>query len=315
MSSNHKTSSNSDPVRLLEPAYLMEPLNLRDGFFDPPASSVNRPPISHSASNSGPDSTVRYVRPRAGAPTSVPARWASQSVLMVVGALTCFGAGVALPRVPGIALDHGQSSDSSQASPPPVGSTAEMEPWSPEKDFANASIPVPNKTKLVTPSPLPQTVLPRMQLKSRTVENESSRQESKLSSEGKLTTSAIEGRSPQALPATKYRTKGDTTAMPGSNSVHQALPSSSADAALELHDSRPPTFRERHFAAGVHVSTCFPSASAVRQDYPEAWPSWTLRASGHEGTRCWYAAPRATAHARRGDTETVGTLESLGSPR
>jgi hypothetical protein len=312
MSSNHKTSSNSDPVHLLEPADLMEPLDLRDGFFDPPASSLNRPPISHSASNSGPDSTMRYVRPRAGAPTSVPARWASQSVLMVVGALACFGAGVALPRMPGIALDHGQSSDRSQASPPPVGSTAEMEPWSPEKDFANASIPVPNKTQLVTPSPLPQAVLPRMQLKSRTVENESSQQESKLmmSSEGKLTTSGIEGRSPQALPATEYRTKGDTTAMLGSNSVHQALPSSSADAALEPHDSKPPTFRERHFAAGVHVSTCFPSASAVRQDYPEAWPSWTLRAPGHEGTRCWYAVPRATAHARRGDTETVGTLES-----
>src|SRR5580704_4014856 len=156
MSSNHKTSSNGDPVSLLEPADLMEPLDLRDGFFDPPASSLNRPPISHSASNSGSDSTVRYVRPRAGAPTSVPARWASQSVLMVVGALTCFGAGVALPRVPGIALDHGQSSDSSQASPPPVGSTAEMEPWSPEKDFANASIPVPNTTQLVTPWKGPQ---------------------------------------------------------------------------------------------------------------------------------------------------------------
>ena len=313
MSSNHKTSSNSDPVRLLEPADLMEPLDLRDGFFDPPTSSLNGLPISHSASNSGPDSTMRYVRPRAGAPTSVPARWASQWVLIVVGGLACFGAGIALPRLPGLALDHSQSSDRSQASPPPVGATAAMEPWSPKKDFANASIPVPNETQLVTPSPLPQAVLPRMQLKSRTVENESSKQESKLMmpSEDKLTTSGIEGRSP----ATEYRTKGDTTAMPGSNSVHQALPNSSADAALEPHDSRPPSFRERHFAAGVHVSTCFPSASAVRQDYPEAWPSWTLRAPGQEGTRCWYAAPRATAHARRGDTETVGTLESLGSPR
>jgi hypothetical protein len=103
-----------------------------------------------------------------------------------------------------------------------------MEPWSPEKDFVNASIPVPNETQLVTPSRLPQAVLPRMQLKSPTVENESSEQETKLmmSLEDKLTTSGIEGRSPQALPATEYRTKGDTTAMPGSNSVHQALPSS-----------------------------------------------------------------------------------------
>ncbi len=28
---------------------------------------------------------------------------------------------------------------------------------------------------------------------------------------------------------------------------------------------------------------------------PGAWPSWTLRAPGHEGTRCWYATGRTTA--------------------
>jgi hypothetical protein len=37
-----------------------------------------------------------------------------------------------------------------------------------------------------------------------------------------------------------------------------------------------------------HDSTCYPSASDVRQSHPGAWPSWTLRAPGHEGTRCWY---------------------------
>jgi hypothetical protein len=31
------------------------------------------------------------------------------------------------------------------------------------------------------------------------------------------------------------------------------------------------------------ASTCLPSASAVRQTYPGEWPSWTLRAPGHEG--------------------------------
>src|SRR5437660_92009 len=30
------------------------------------------------------------------------------------------------------------------------------------------------------------------------------------------------------------------------------------------------------------------TASAVTQDHPEAWPSWTMRALGHEGTKCWY---------------------------
>ena len=41
---------------------------------------------------------------------------------------------------------------------------------------------------------------------------------------------------------------------------------------------------------------CFPSADGVRQQRPEAWPSWTLRAPGHQGSKCWYAATRSTAH-------------------
>lgn len=47
---------------------------------------------------------------------------------------------------------------------------------------------------------------------------------------------------------------------------------------------------------GVANSTCFASAAAVRQDHPEAWPSWTLRAFGHEGTKCWYPTARTLAH-------------------
>jgi hypothetical protein len=43
-------------------------------------------------------------------------------------------------------------------------------------------------------------------------------------------------------------------------------------------------------------STCFASASAVRQDHPDAWPSYTLRALGHEGTKCWYPTTRTLAH-------------------
>jgi len=50
------------------------------------------------------------------------------------------------------------------------------------------------------------------------------------------------------------------------------------------------------FAASRDDSTCLPSASAVRENHPGAWPSWTLRAPGHENTRCWYPATRTTAH-------------------
>lgn len=42
--------------------------------------------------------------------------------------------------------------------------------------------------------------------------------------------------------------------------------------------------------------TCFSSADEVRQENPRAWPSWTLRAPGHEGTKCWYSTTRAAAH-------------------
>jgi hypothetical protein len=50
------------------------------------------------------------------------------------------------------------------------------------------------------------------------------------------------------------------------------------------------------FAVSRDDSTCLPSASAVRQNHPGAWPSWTLRAPGHENTTCWYAATRSTTH-------------------
>jgi len=72
------------------------------------------------------------------------------------------------------------------------------------------------------------------------------------------------------------------------------------------------------FAASGHDPSCFPSASAVRQNHPGGWPSWTLRAPGHEGTRCWYAATRTTGHDHRSEMmprkETVGVMEKLGSP-
>jgi hypothetical protein len=58
----------------------------------------------------------------------------------------------------------------------------------------------------------------------------------------------------------------------------------------------PQTLSERgkQFSAmrGGHDVSCFPSASAVIQNHPGGWPTWTLRAPGREGTMCWYAAAR-----------------------
>jgi hypothetical protein len=53
---------------------------------------------------------------------------------------------------------------------------------------------------------------------------------------------------------------------------------------------------------------CLSSADAVRQQHPEAWPSWTLRAPDHEGSKCWYAGKRSTHQSQR-------TAETKSSPR
>ena len=50
------------------------------------------------------------------------------------------------------------------------------------------------------------------------------------------------------------------------------------------------------YSVNARASDCLNSAAAVRQRYPQAWPSWSLRAQGHEGTKCWYGATRATAN-------------------
>src|SRR5271169_1550374 len=56
------------------------------------------------------------------------------------------------------------------------------------------------------------------------------------------------------------------------------------------------------FASFAGASSCLPSASAVRQEHPGSWPSWTLRAPGHEGTKCWYPATSAAGHDRQIET-------------
>jgi hypothetical protein len=68
-------------------------------------------------------------------------------------------------------------------------------------------------------------------------------------------------------------------------------PSSHSTVRLDLKptesgiEARPP----QALPESGHGSTCYQSASDVRQNHPGAWPSWTLRTPGHEGTRCWYA--------------------------
>jgi hypothetical protein len=63
-----------------------------------------------------------------------------------------------------------------------------------------------------------------------------------------------------------------------------------------------------------HAFDCFTSAEAVRQENPTAWPSWTLRAPGHEGSKCWYPSTRGAAHDHRNPmprTEAIPRTEAV----
>jgi hypothetical protein len=73
-------------------------------------------------------------------------------------------------------------------------------------------------------------------------------------------------------------------------------------------EARPTPQKEgQSLAPSQDASACFPSASAVRRNYPEARPSWTLRAPGHEGTRCWYPTKQTAPETRA--KETLQTKE------
>src|SRR5262249_7444545 len=63
---------------------------------------------------------------------------------------------------------------------------------------------------------------------------------------------------------------------------------------------------------GKPLASCFPSASAVLQNHPAGWPTWTLKAPGHEGTMCWYVAARPRGSDQR--RESVARKEML-APR
>src|SRR5580704_14891502 len=84
-------------------------------------------------------------------------------------------------------------------------------------------------------------------------------------------------------------------------SIQQTSPEHSANAVLDGPNNNPIVEQRQSLARSVQASTCLPSASAVRQDHPGAWPSWTLRALGHEGSKCWHPANRvATRNNRSG---------------
>jgi hypothetical protein len=158
----------------------------------------------------------------------------------------------------------------------------------------------------VPPSPLP-LLLPSSEGQPQIAEAHDVSAESGLSAEIRTTSSPsavriesaeseADGKSPQPNQLIKDAAMLDEKSAPSnSNSVHQASPGLSAAVALDAQDTNT-RFESRQFDVGnPEPSICFSSASAVRQDHPEDWPSWTLRARGHEGIKCWYPATRTTA--------------------
>jgi hypothetical protein len=85
-------SSPHDPILLLEPSNLLEPLSLEDRDLDP----FNRV-ARFGGDGTSPSGTARTRR----RPISVPRgrRWPLKSALIVAGGLACFGAGTALPSL------------------------------------------------------------------------------------------------------------------------------------------------------------------------------------------------------------------------
>jgi hypothetical protein len=87
--------STRDPILLLEPSNLLEPLSLEDRPGDPGIPRLDRdgtaPPVRRR-----PPATANL---RAGAGAS---RWRLKTALVVAGGVMCFGAGVAMPALPSL---------------------------------------------------------------------------------------------------------------------------------------------------------------------------------------------------------------------
>jgi hypothetical protein len=94
-------SPKNDRVLLLEPPNLLAPADLREGFIEPEVPS----------SRSEPTSMRKFTPPRMNAPvSSASIRRGWPPILIAAGALVCFGAGIAMPRLPNLAFDANQSS-------------------------------------------------------------------------------------------------------------------------------------------------------------------------------------------------------------
>jgi hypothetical protein len=125
--------STRDPILLLEPANLLEPLSLEDRPGDPGIPRLDRdgnaPPVRRR-----PPATASS---RAGAGAL---RWRVKTALVVAGGVMCFGAGAAMPALPSLIFGEVKHA-------PPVERAAR--PTAPAQVTAEA--PKPTEPKLIEP--------------------------------------------------------------------------------------------------------------------------------------------------------------------
>jgi hypothetical protein len=66
-------------------------------------------------------------------------------------------------------------------------------------------------------------------------------------------------------------------------------------------------------SSSARASPCLSSAAAARQEHPGSWPSWTTRAEGHEGVKCWF--PTTSAPGRDQTTRQMSPRETATAVR
>jgi hypothetical protein len=140
--------SNHDPILLLEPSNLLEPLSLEGRELDPLNLAARFSPDGPVAQ--GTASTRRQ-------PISVPqrgGRWPLKSALIVAGGLACFGAGTAMPGLSMFGDAQRARTVESATRLPSADAEAPVkrEPAKPAESKVT-ELPPPAKSKVMEPSP------------------------------------------------------------------------------------------------------------------------------------------------------------------
>ncbi len=109
--------STRDPILLLEPSNLLEPLDLADRHVDPanPTARAER------------EDSSRFMRPvrrdSISAPIERDRSWRLKSAVIVVGAFACIAAGAALPQLPELAFGDRKPAQQTKPSQQTVAQT------------------------------------------------------------------------------------------------------------------------------------------------------------------------------------------------